>query len=721
VRTRANETRRAHRLAEINLDEAMKRRTFSRGYLVGIASLAAVNVALFILLLKPGEIPRESISEASIVPETLDTTSSAEKNQIDPRWFGEFWTDLRGPFAKFANASKSNLQEDGSTAGVIDEAAATTEMTSSNSSSRIDYSAIGAVIRANSGNIPATGEELAKALLKLGDFSQLPIPFSAVALDSGLSHPRVVITQRPEYMQRSLQDPTKSQLTVSKTDRDLLGNSPANQPNLVGRLFLAANMEMSSGPRNPHVQTVEFISWNSRYMKFDFGIIEGMGESPVIKFVDGVRCMSCHKNKGPILGNNPWSNTTHNDLVRSSSSNRFIFEPKDPSAPPKKDKGKDKAELRDDIDGMTVLTPHAAEVDAGVRAGADLLHNRRIFRALAQSPQGRDVFVLLLNAIVESGPLDTIDSKIRPRINSVDLTRFMFDAATINNAVVPSRLVDFSPAGSIGIVTTSGTSWGGTIDLVAVYDAKRADGKHGLSGSHLPSNPKAFFKLPFSYPNRPSDLVSAVMLARTIGLTEGDRIFFRETLIAAARSASRLRVEPSTIARQIFAGSQFTDVLTSGDLPDRDDFKDRFVAGLSEALEVNDISAAFLPERERYALVPKRDASRKGIDIETELIPTTSCLRCHDIRTPGKNAQTAPIPLLAFDPFDKTSRENWLKTADQQRKQVVLSRMLKRIGVDQDMPPEDSLEHKMFRTKNPASFEEVKQFLEAELKKVRRD
>jgi hypothetical protein len=209
------------------------------------------------------------------------------------------------------------------------------------------------------------------------------------------------------------------------------------------------------------------------------------------------------------------------------------------------------------------------------------------------------------------------------------------------------------------------------------------------------------------------------MLAQTIGLTEGDRKLLSETLTTAARSASRLRVEPATIARLVFTGPQFADILRNGDLPDRDDFKDRFVAGLNEALRVNAVNVDFLPKREQYATLPKRDPSSKGSDFEPELIPTTSCLRCHDVQVPGKSTQTAPIPLLAFDPFDKASRESWVKKSDKQRIEVVLSRMLKRISVDQDMPPEDSLEFKLFRYADPISYEEVKQFLEAELKKVR--
>src|SRR5262245_19910558 len=56
--------------------------------------------------------------------------------------------------------------------------------------------AIGALIEANGGKLPASGAELTRALQKLGPVVQLSFPFSGVALDSGLSHPRVVMTLR---------------------------------------------------------------------------------------------------------------------------------------------------------------------------------------------------------------------------------------------------------------------------------------------------------------------------------------------------------------------------------------------------------------------------------------------------------------------------------------------------------------------------------------------
>ena len=45
--------------------------------------------------------------------------------------------------------------------------------------------------------------------------------------------------------------------------------------------------------------------------------------------------------------------------------------------------------------------------------------------------------------------------------------------------------------------------------------------------------------------------------------------------------------------------------------------------------------------------------------------------------------------------------------------------MLKRIGTDKDMPPADSTEHELYRVKNPAALNAVKDWLDAELKKLK--
>src|SRR5436190_23095010 len=60
-----------------------------------------------------------------------------------------------------------------------------------------DHTAIGLVLKANYGRAPRNGSELMRVLKKVGDFAQLPVPFSAVNLASSLTTPRVIIAPRP--------------------------------------------------------------------------------------------------------------------------------------------------------------------------------------------------------------------------------------------------------------------------------------------------------------------------------------------------------------------------------------------------------------------------------------------------------------------------------------------------------------------------------------------
>jgi hypothetical protein len=597
--------------------------------------------------------------------------------------------------------------------------------------------AIGAVIDANGGRLPATGKELQEALQKLGEFVQLPVPFSAVDLNSGLSHPRVVIAMRLISQTPPAHLPTPH-LPPPPPPRDSggwgggggggggaggvrtqvpefnpLGGIATNKPNLEGRLFLAANMVVDVPFQNPHVKTIEFISWNSRRMKFDFGVIEGIGESPELKILDGARCFSCHKNKGPILGTGPWSNTTHNNLVRGMSKSLFAFEPKDLlNAVANLD-----PILRNDIDGMMLLTPAAQEVDDAVRFGADILRNREMFRVLARTQEGRKTIVLLLTAIAEAGPIDKIDKRLQIDINSHYLVSFIGDAVALQKATPSSMLIDYSPSGSMGKTIGTHTTWGGSTLQVNNYDEARAAGHNGMISERLPSNPKAFVKQPIRAPNQPAQLVSALMLARTIGLTDADRKFLAEALSSSTQKGGGTPMTAATLARRIFTGSTFADVVSNGDIPDRDDFKDRFAAGLVEVQQ--EIPKVLQLGRDQYTSGPYRDSLGGDLKKEIEVVPTTACLRCHDIGNAGKTSTLSPIPLLAFDPFDKAGREAWIKTTDRKRKSAVLTRMIRRLVTDKDMPPEDAAEYELFRVKDTTAFNEAKSFLEAELKKVK--
>ena len=538
-------------------------------------------------------------------------------------------------------------------------------------------SAISAVVAANGDLVPASGEELIDALKSVGDFVQLPVSFSAVALDSGLTRPRVVLAARD--------------------------NAPfVNRPNMFGRLFLAANMTIDRPGDPPRVKAIEFISWNSRRLKFDFGVIENVGGEPELKFLDGVRCFTCHKNHGPILGVKPWSNTAHNAPVAEATAIRF---------------GLKKKEQLATIDGIAFGHANAEDVDRIVRFAADSLLERSTVQVLAKSPVGRTALARIMLAISLPGELTALDTRTVEILNHADLRRFAYDAFMIQKTSASSKLIDPDPQGLLGPSAGGITWWGGlTPQHFLDFDALRAAGEHRTNVKFAPSNPHAFEKRPFKAVARASDAIDPAMVARVIGLTPSDRRFLAETLADAAASASRWDtwpVAPRDLAEKIFSGPQFKTMLESGAIPDRDEFKDRFIAALAEALRANGYSGKYWMSRERYAstAVIAAGTNREA----SEVLPTTACLRCHDIAKPGVKPAFNPIPPLAFDPFDPVGREVWLKSADPARRAAVLNRMLKRLGRDRDMPPTDSAEHEMFREKNPESFRAATEFLDRAL------
>jgi hypothetical protein len=174
------------------------------------------------------------------------------------------------------------------------------------------------------------------------------------------------------------------------------------------------------------------------------------------------------------------------------------------------------------------------------------------------------------------------------------------------------------------------------------------------------------------------------------------------------------------LARQAFEGPAFTDVLAGGPLPDRDEFKDRFVDGLDGVLRSTyGLALGFVPDRREYASGPRYDPAAAE-EKDVAVVPTSACLRCHEVGGAGKAPRVDPIPVLAVDPFDKSGREGWVKTAastDPKKRKVVLARMLERVATDADMPPEDAPEYDRFRMREAAGFQEVKRFLTAELGK----
>jgi cytochrome c553 len=168
----------------------------------------------------------------------------------------------------------------------------------------------------------------------------------------------------------------------------------------------------------------------------------------------------------------------------------------------------------------------------------------------------------------------------------------------------------------------------------------------------------------------------------------------------------------------VFATPHFQDVLKANDIPDREEFKDRFAAAVADVAAAHKVARAVRLVRDDYASMPSVWLPQGQEDREAAVVPTTACLRCHDVTGIGRPAFN-PIPKLAFDPFDRAAREVWVKSNDARTRDQVLGRMLRRVAADKDMPPEDAPEYEAFRTKDAAAFDALTGWLEAELKRAK--
>jgi hypothetical protein len=592
------------------------------------------------------------------------------------------------------------------------------------------HTAIGAVLDANSGKVPATGVELNKALNRLGDFLQLPIAFSAVDPNSGVTHPRIIMTMRPSshpaavatFVQTGVSrgssgggwsggfGPVPTGFTKMVAGKSTaLGSMAPNLPYLEGRLFLVANTDF--GPRGLTVKTVEFISWNSKQLKFDFGVIEGMGGgTPELKMLDGRRCFSCHKNQAPIMGVAPWSNSLHVDLVRKTAESLMKLPPNPGEKGPR-------PLTNEQLDGMDVFNPHALEVDAAVRHAANVMRDRDRVQLLARTGDGRKALVSLLSGVVTKQPIED-DRHTRTELNQLDLVKFMHESLAADKVTPSSGLIDFSPAGQVTRPVMGRTSTGAPTNQISRYDEVRATGETGLPSIHQPSNPRAFLRPVLKAPQHPWEIINTARVARAIGLSNEDRKFLADAIDQTISTLGKPTQTQAAVARKALATVYFADVIETGTLPDRDDFKDRFLAALREVAGESPRGAAFTAKRETYTSTPVRDPGAKA-DKNLVPLPSHACLACHDVRGPGKAPAFNPIPLLAFDPFDVTGREAWLKTTDRKKRVDVLSRLAKRLGTDKDMPPEDSVEAELYRVKDDAALRGATEWIEAELKKAR--
>ena len=215
----------------------------------------------------------------------------------------------------------------------------------------------------------------------------------------------------------------------------------------------------------------------------------------------------------------------------------------------------------DMADGLSIIQPQGPAVDAAVRLGKpSLVIDRDVYRSMARSQDGRKGLVILLAAITTPGaPLELTGAQVRPALDAAYTVNFLAFAEKWQalHKTGANTLIDFNPAGPNGTIQQSVTGspggWGGGSTLqvdqrivwsgdpkqVTEYDAKRADGEHGLPSARQPSNPKAFVRPPVPQPSKPSAAVHAIGLARLIGLTDGDRTFLTDQLPTKSHPADR--------------------------------------------------------------------------------------------------------------------------------------------------------------------------------------
>ena len=414
----------------------------------------------------------------------------------------------------------------------------------------------------------------------------------------------------------------------------------------------------------------------------------GEGE-PELRVLDGGKCFSCHKNRGPILGAAPWSNSAHDDILRLSAAGGLRLSGTSlPTSGPFALGPPARRTHQDRIDGMALATPEAAAVDFGVRLGANLRLNRDIFRLMTRTPDGQRALVILLAAVVGPGPLDSNDKSVKQALDAAferSFLQFAADWVELQKEARPNMLIDIDPASLLeasgvrpyspapirptqvpvvrvpGLVGGSGSRWAAPRSPAAQAAAAARAAAACTEGDRRPlRNPGRTEPLRvcpvgrLSWPHQQGAAKQPAGVLQAAGqgcpaavehgghrdarehdrVDGGDRKFLATTLADAAKRVNTPKATAATLARSVFEGPEFAELLAGGPLPDRDEFKDRFVAGLEGVMKTSHGLPLFVTRKE-YASGPKYDP--KAVEEkEVAVVPTTACLRCHDIRGPGK-------------------------------------------------------------------------------------
>jgi len=151
---------------------------------------------------------------------------------------------------------------------------------------------------------PETPQEWESAMSRFGSVEGIPMPFSRAPSPTDSQHPRLLY--------RIAGAPTQPGV-----------------PDLSSRFFLGITYDGAFN-KTAEVQSFTLPQRTGEQPKFRFGLIQrGVDGNPHGTFEgDEIRqCFTCHKSRGPIFGENPWSNTPFNPEVQLTFIQRLLEGP----------------------------------------------------------------------------------------------------------------------------------------------------------------------------------------------------------------------------------------------------------------------------------------------------------------------------------------------------------------------------------------------------------
>jgi hypothetical protein len=261
-----------------------------------------------------------------------------------------------------------------------------------------------------------------------------------------------------------------------------------------GRLFIGVPGEDTD---------VEFISWNTERLAFDFGMIETREGERRVSFANEPTCFACHRTRSPIFPEASWDNT----VLNRSALAAFIGHQAELDRPGFKELDRKLLAMLDRDEQARLQTPPALENFIDNQLVADDSVSAATFRGFpfvdADATQAFD----FNQAIFDAHSLVVATDWLQTLPDQADAVRIANDGETHRIDDHPSHyeslatlkspyLENFNMA--VGKVNTAGS----LIDVIPTQDhvraireydsAARAKGKHVLPDQHRPTHSGAF-------------------------------------------------------------------------------------------------------------------------------------------------------------------------------------------------------------------------------------